>query len=262
MNTRMVQTAVASVCLLGVFLTGCKKPAPPPPPPPPKAEVKEAPKPSAPVVGRLTAEPSTVTKGQAATLRWSVSGATDITIDNGVGSVQANDSRSVYPSSDTTYTLTARGVGGTTTASVSVRVVDPPKEVTREVPKAPKRTASEFIAQELKDAFFDYDKFDIRDDGRSVLTSNAQRLKDFFADGDYRGISIIIEGHCDERGSDAYNVALGDKRAAAAMQFLKDLGVPTDRLKTVSYGKERPQCSDSNEDCWQRNRRAHFGISN
>jgi len=69
---------------------------------------------------------------------------------------------------------------------------------------------------------------------------------------------VIVEGHCDERGSAEYNLALGDRRATAAKDFLVQLGVPADRLKTISYGKERPQCTEENEQCWQRNRRAHL----
>jgi peptidoglycan-associated lipoprotein len=69
---------------------------------------------------------------------------------------------------------------------------------------------------------------------------------------------VTIEGHCDERGSTEYNLALGDRRAQATKDFLASLGVAADRMNTVSYGKERPICSDHNEDCWQRNRRGHF----
>ena len=67
-----------------------------------------------------------------------------------------------------------------------------------------------------------------------------------------------MEGHCDERGSAEYNIGLGDRRSSSAKEFLVSLGVPADRLKTISYGKERPQCTESSESCWQKNRRAHF----
>ncbi len=84
-------------------------------------------------------------------------------------------------------------------------------------------------------------------------------LKKIF--NDFPNTSVIVEGHCDERGSAEYNLGLGDQRASSAKQFLVDLGVPADRLKTVSYGKERPQCSEATEDCYQRNRRAHFAAA-
>lgn len=107
----------------------------------------------------------------------------------------------------------------------------------------------------LQDAFFDYDQADLRDDARTVLSSNAEWLKR------YRTIQVLVEGHCDERGTSAYNLALGDRRANAARDYLDSLGVGASRIRTVSYGKERPACTDATEDCYQRNRRAHFVIT-
>jgi peptidoglycan-associated lipoprotein len=107
----------------------------------------------------------------------------------------------------------------------------------------------------LKDAFFDYDKADLRDDARTVLSTDAEWLKR------YRTIQFLIEGHCDERGTSEYNLALGDRRANAAKEYLVSLGVDASRIKTVSYGKERPFCNESSEDCWQQNRRAHFLVT-
>jgi peptidoglycan-associated lipoprotein len=107
----------------------------------------------------------------------------------------------------------------------------------------------------LKDAFFDYDKSDLRDDARAALAANADWLKKF------PSVQVLIEGHCDERGTSAYNLALGDRRANAARDYIASLGVDASRIKTVSYGKERPICTESNEGCWQRNRRAAFVIT-
>ena len=109
---------------------------------------------------------------------------------------------------------------------------------------------------ELQDAFYDYDKSDVRSDSRDVLTKDADALKNILSD--FPNATIMVEGHCDERGSAEYNLGLGDRRATSAKDFLVQLGVPTDKLRTISYGKERPQCTDSNESCWQKNRRAHF----
>jgi peptidoglycan-associated lipoprotein len=81
-------------------------------------------------------------------------------------------------------------------------------------------------------------------------------LKQIFAQEP--NFTVVIEGHCDERGSAEYNLALGDKRSTSAKDFLVQLGVPANRIKTISYGKERPQCTDANEGCWQKNRRAHL----
>jgi peptidoglycan-associated lipoprotein len=102
----------------------------------------------------------------------------------------------------------------------------------------------------LGDVRFDYDKADIRESERATLTKNADVLKRF----DF--LRVTVEGHCDERGTVEYNLALGERRAKAAFDYLVSLGVPAERLKTVSYGKEVPVCSESNEACWQKNRRA------
>jgi len=107
----------------------------------------------------------------------------------------------------------------------------------------------------LKDAFFDYDKSDLRDDARTALSADAEWLKR------YRTVQFLIEGHCDERGTSEYNLALGDRRANAAKEYLVSLGVDASRIKTVSYGKERPFCNQSSESCWQQNRRAHFLVT-
>ena len=107
----------------------------------------------------------------------------------------------------------------------------------------------------LKDVRFDYDSADIREADRQVLAENAEALKKF----DF--IRATIEGHCDERGTVEYNLALGERRARAAHDYLVSLGVAADRLKTVSYGKEVPVCQQSNEDCWARNRRDHFAVT-
>ena len=107
----------------------------------------------------------------------------------------------------------------------------------------------------LNAAYFDYDKADLRDDARATLAGNADWLKK------YPTVQALIEGHCDERGTSAYNLALGDRRANAARDYLASLGVDATRIKTVSYGKERPGCTESTESCWQKNRRAAFVIT-
>jgi peptidoglycan-associated lipoprotein len=166
--------------------------------------------------------------------------------------VQASGSRSVYPNETTTYTLRASGPGGALSKTATVSVTAPPPPPPPPPAKAP---LSERITA-LQDAYFDYDKSDIRDDARSSLTKDADLLKSIFQD--FPDAVITVEGHCDERGSAEYNLGLGDRRSTSAKEFLVQLGVPTDKLKTISYGKERPVCTESNEECWQRNRRAHF----
>jgi peptidoglycan-associated lipoprotein len=112
------------------------------------------------------------------------------------------------------------------------------------------------LSSDVQDVYFDYDKSDVSGEARDVLTRDAAAIKSIIAD--FPNASVVVEGHCDERGSAEYNLGLGDRRASSAKDFLVQLGVPADRLKTISYGKERPQCTESNESCWQKNRRAHF----
>ena len=244
---------------LFVFASGCKKKVPPPPPPPPTAR-NEPPPPSIskPVINSFTAEPSRIERGQSSTLRWSISNATDMTIDQGIGAVQSQGQRSVSPSNTTTYTLVANGPGGSDTRSVTVTISTPPPPPPP-VTRNPTVSGGTMLAQEGQDAYFDYDKSDIRADAQAALTHDADLLKRIFAQEP--SFAVVVEGHCDERGSAEYNLALGDRRATAARDYLVQLGVPTDRLKTISYGKERPQCTDATEDCYQRNRRAHLSPS-
>ena len=258
-NHRTLCAAVFASMLL-VTAAGCKKkaPAPPPPPPPQRNEqptTPPEPPPSAPRISSFTAEPRNIERGQSATLRWSVANATDIAIDQNIGAIQANGSRQVFPSNATTYTLTARGPGGSDTRSVTVEVSAPPPPPAAP-PPPPTLSGTELLTREAQDAYFDYDHSDIREDARAALTKDAEILKRIFAAD--RSFTVVIEGHCDERGSAEYNLGLGDRRATAAKEFLVQLGVPADRLTTISYGKDRPVCTDADEGCYQRNRRAHL----
>jgi peptidoglycan-associated lipoprotein len=189
-----------------------------------------------------------IQKGESVTLTWSSTNATTLSLSPGVGNVSPEGSTRVTPSDSITYTITATGPGGTadSSAHISVTVPPPPAPVTREP------SVQELFDKTVKDAFFDYDKADVRTDARDALSQTAQFLRS------YPQLKVVIEGHCDERGSTEYNLALGDRRAASAKQFLVSLGITADRMETVSYGKERPFCSASAEQCWQQNRRAHF----
>ena len=104
----------------------------------------------------------------------------------------------------------------------------------------------------LGDIFFDFDQFQIRPDAMPVLDANAGWLR---SNGSK---AVLIEGHCDERGTLAYNLVLGEKRARIAKKYLQDLGVPASQLQITSYGEARPFCKQQNENCYQQNRRAHF----
>ena len=139
-------------------------------------------------------------------------------------------------------------------ADVTVTVsAPPPPEPTA---TAPAQTPAEILASQVQDLHFDYDKSDVRPSDQSILQADANALKTIFAQDS--SFTVQIEGHCDERGSAEYNLALGDRRATATKNALVALGIPADKLKTISYGKERPLCTDATEDCYARNRRAHF----
>ena len=115
---------------------------------------------------------------------------------------------------------------------------------------------AEILARQVQDIHFEYDKSDIRPADQSILQADATALKTIFSMDP--GFVVTIEGHCDERGSAEYNIGLGDRRAATTRDALVAQGLPADKLKTVSYGKERPLCTDASESCYSRNRRAHF----
>jgi peptidoglycan-associated lipoprotein len=229
---------IGAVMMLGA----CKKKVAPPPPPPP-------PPPAAPTAS-LTANPNTIDKGQSTTLTWQTTNATDVSI-SGIGAVSANGSQLVTPPDSTTYTLTAKGDGGSQQATARVTVNAPPPPP----PPPPSATEEEMFAQNIKDIYFDYDKSDIRADQQGSLQSDIGFLKQ------HPNISFTIEGHCDERGSTEYNLALGDSRANSVRNALVQAGIAGDHIKTISYGKERPFCTESTEACWQQNRRGHFVYS-
>jgi len=242
---RVVLYGLLTLAIVGV---GCHHPVPvvntpppTPPPPPPQPTVT------------LQATPTNVQRGQSATLRWSSTNATSLTLAPNVGSVSPEGNTSVAPTDSVTYTITAMGPGGSATASARVTVTAPPPPPP--VAAAPAPSLDELFAKGVKDAYFDFDKSDIRSDARSALTETGGFLKS------YPQVKVMLEGHCDERGSTEYNLALGDRRAQAAKDFLVSLGVASDRMQTVSYGKERPFCNEHTEECWQQNRRAHFAMA-
>ncbi len=256
-------TAAVFAATLALFAAGCKHKAPnaptAPPPPAPTNTAPPPPTPAAPVVAQFTAEPTSIQRGQSATLRWEVTGAaTSVAVDQAIGTVQNTGNRRVFPSDSTTYTLTATGPGGTTTASATVGVTSPPPPPppTPADSGVPKGDFGTRLSSQVQDVYFDYDKSDIRGDSQATLQQDAPAIKAILAD--FPTATIVVEGHCDDRGSAEYNLGLGDRRASAAKDFLVQLGIPADRLQTISYGKERPQCSESNESCWQKNRRVHF----
>jgi peptidoglycan-associated lipoprotein len=241
------------VLILVLVLTagvGCKKkpvaaptPVAPPPPPPPAPTVP------APTV-TLSANPDTIQRGQTSTLQWSSTNANTLTLEPGLGRVPEKGTMSVSPYDTMTYRITAQGPGGSAEAQARLTVTPRPE------PPAPPKPVEVPIAalfdRNVRDIYFDYDKYDIRPDAVPVLQQDADFLRR------YSQVNIVIEGHCDERGSEEYNIGLGERRASATKDYLVSLGVNADRIRTLSYGKDKPVCTESNEECWQRNRHSHF----
>jgi peptidoglycan-associated lipoprotein len=236
---------VSSLLLIAVAaIPGCnkKKPAATPEETAPTTS-------AAPPTAQITATPTVVSAGDPVQLSWQTSNATQISIE-GIGDVPSVGVKTVTPSESTTYHLVARNDTASADASARVTVNGAPAV---SVPSSSMSEADEFKAR-VQDVFFDYDTYDIRPDAQSTLSKDA----DFLVSHPH--IKIVIGGYCDERGSDEYNLALGQNRAQATKSALVTAGVAADRIRIISYGKEKPFCTESNEECWQLNRRAGFSI--
>lgn len=241
MTQSMCKTLTFSTILVGVLsFGGCSKKAAqatPPSPPPPVT------------TATLAANPVVIEQGQTTTLTWQTNNATDIAID-GIGAVSGSGSKTVSPNSSMTYTLTAKGPGGTkdSTARVTVNA-----KVARAATPAP--SDEDLFGGSVKDVLFDYDKADIRGDQAPTAQNDAAFL------AQHPSIQVVVEGHCDDRGSEEYNLALGTSRAESVKKALLSQGISADRVRTVSYGKEKPFCTQDNEQCWQQNRVDHFSMA-
>ena len=234
---------LSTVLALGtsVLLTSCAKKTT-------VAKTPEAPIPAP--TATLSANPVSIQQGQSTILTWQTGNATDITID-GLGTVPASGSRTVAPSITTNYTLTAKGPGGTQNVNASVTVSAATAQATTPVHQP---TDDELFRQAVKDVFFDFDKAEIRAAEKPAAESDAAFL------AQHPNMRVVVEGHCDDRGSEEYNLALGESRARALREALVAQGISPDRIKTISYGKEQPFCRDEDESCWQQNRRDHFAL--
>jgi peptidoglycan-associated lipoprotein len=124
------------------------------------------------------------------------------------------------------------------------------------MPDAATRARIQDLLNRIQDAYFDYNKHTLRPDAEAALRMDAQTLADIIKQ--YPDFKLTVEGYADERGSDEYNMALGDARAKQTREYLSNLGLPGNQLATISYGKEKPVCTEHDEDCWQKNRRTHI----
>lgn len=241
------KNSALAMAALAAFLitTGChhkQAAAPEAPAPPPTT----APAPTA----TITASPETITPGQSAVLTWHSTDATDAAID-GMGPVPTSGTKTVNPTATTRYHLTVRGDGGSAEATATVTLGQ--AQTQAPAPTQQQMTEAEF-EQNVKPIFFDYDSYSIRPDAQQAIGQDAAFLQT------HPNIKVLIAGYCDERGSEEYNLALGQNRANAAKTALTQVGIDASRIRTISYGKEKQFCTEMNESCWQQNRRDQFSL--
>jgi peptidoglycan-associated lipoprotein len=253
MNGKAIHWGVGFFVILAVLfgMFGCKKRTPTYPPPPPPAAEPETPAPTI----HLRANPEIVNQGESSTLSWVSTDTTEVVLKN-IGKFSPEGSTVVTPAESTTYTAIAYGPGGMTRSQVRVTVVQATEPVTpTKVPLVDEQALSdeEIFRTQVNDVFFDFDKYNLTPEAEATLRQNATILRTKIPE-----IRLIIEGHCDERGTSEYNLALGDKRANSVRDFLISQGIAANRIRTISYGEERPFDPAHNEEAWAKNRRAHF----
>jgi len=229
-----------------ILAAGCnKKPVRTAAPPPP-ALTGNGP------TATLTATPNAVAPGQQVILNWRTTDATDVSID-GIGPVETAGTKSVAPTQSTDYHLVARGPGGSTDATARV-TVSTGSAMTESNTGGDSSVDDAMFHTNVQDIFFDYDAYDVRPDEQPIISRDVAFL------AAHPALKIVVGGYCDDRGSTEYNLALGENRANAVKQALVAAGVTADRIRTVSYGKEKQFCTEEDEQCWQQNRRAGFSV--
>lgn len=184
----------------------------------------------------ISADQDAIRRGQSTTLRWTSTNSERVTISD-LGTVPSSGSRVVSPSQSTTYDATATGPGGNASASTRVSVTE---ETPVDTPDRPRTVSSSpaiatIFGQQVQAVFFELDKAELTEDSKNRL----RRAAAWLTQGPNRSIAFRIEGNCDPRGTEEYNIGLGERRAQAAKEFLVSLGVEAGRMQTVSYGKER-----------------------
>jgi peptidoglycan-associated lipoprotein len=248
MRSKLRKLSCAFLILLS--FDGCKKQVVTSQPP----QVQPAALPPAPAPAiTLRANPLLVDRSQSVALQWEAKNASTVRIEPELGTVQTQGSRLVNPASSVTYTATATGAGGTASDSVRVTVRIPPPPTPSSANPTPKPVnVTDLFKQNVQTVYFDYDDSEIRADQIPRLNAAASWLKA------RREIKFTIQGHCDERGSEEYNLGLGDRRANRVKEYLLQQGVEGSRIGIISYGEDRPGCREATEDCYQRNRRVEF----
>jgi peptidoglycan-associated lipoprotein len=245
-----------AVCLIAVWLIAvpaCKKKGPIAPASAETPTVAPSPAPaevSKPEI-QFSVNPGSISKGESATLQWQSRNASSVVIDSGVGNVSQSGSVVVSPGSSTTFTAVASNSSGEAQASVRVTVVDRPVAIqSSDIGELEKAIAD----GRVKPVFFAYDRFELSEESKAVLDENARWFRQ------WPKAPVMVGGHCDERGTEEYNLALGDRRAQVAFQYLIDRGVNPEQMESVSFGEERPFAQGQSESDFSQNRRAHFSV--
>lgn len=255
LSIRLKNTVLLTVSLLLLLSLSCKKKTQPiargpePGPTPVETTSRDYPSPTI----ELNASPTTLRRGEEATLSWRATSAETVVIDAGVGNVEPSGSVGVSPLESTTYTAIARGRGGEARASARITVVrDEGKPIISATDiEGLKKAIEEGL---INPVFFAYDSAELSAEARSTLEENSRWFRRF------PDAQIVLEGHCDERGTEEYNLALGESRARTTREYLVQLGINPARLEPVSFGEERPFVKGSNEAAWAKNRRTHFVV--
>ena len=250
---------ICGVCLLLFSQCTRRSPIPPPPPPPPSA-----PPPAAEPVDRKVAppqldiwiEPEVIEPGGSALLSWTTENADQVHIEPDIGPVEVSGKIRFFPETSSTYTVRATGEGGSVSKSATVKVIGGADVRTPvDIGEADLRqTLAERFEAAVKPVFFSFDSAELSEEARLTLEGNIGWL----TRPENMDLRFVLEGHADERGSEEYNLALGDKRAQSVRAFLIENGVDPNRIETVSLGEERPFDPRKTEEAYALNRRVQF----
>ncbi len=245
------------ILAIGLLLFSCTRRPPPqaspvPPAPPSTREPSSGPTSVAAPQLDLSAEPARIKPGESTTLIWESRSADQVVVDHQIGPVEMAGRIRIFPDQTTTYEVTAVGPGGETRKSVTVEVVAEPGNIVEEELAA--RPLEERFSYFVKPVFFDYDSSALSEQAKLTLDENIRWLMR----PENAGVRIVLQGHTDERGTDEYNLALGDKRAQVVKRYMSEQGLTPGRVSTVSLGEESPFDHSQTEESYALNRRVQF----
>lgn len=204
----------------------------------------------------IAIEPSSVRKGEAALLTWQAQNAERVVINQNIGSVSTYGKIKFFPEEKTTYTVTAEGRGGVVEKSVTVEILESENHSVLSEDLSD-RPLDERFNYFVKPVFFEFDSAELSDEAELTLEGNIRWLQN----AENRSVRFTVEGHCDQRGTEEYNLALGDLRALVVREYLVKAGIEPARITTISYGEEHLFDTAENEEAYALNRRAHFVVA-